>query len=158
MTSLTRSALARVAASRCWRCKRIFRYPRRAKMTTMTASKDPISLALMLWVSRFHPRTPRIGSVSGMAQDRCRTNGRGFSSGKLRPCGLLFGKDGQVLHRQPEQGEAGRDNHEGHGKLGPLGHVVVPDVGFKAGEADVEPVGDEPEQTEDGSQIQAVWR
>jgi hypothetical protein len=36
-------------------------------MTTMTASRDPISFALMLCVRRFHPRSPRFGSVSGMA-------------------------------------------------------------------------------------------
>ena len=35
-------------------------------MTTMTASSDPINFALMLLVRRFQPRSPRIGSVSGM--------------------------------------------------------------------------------------------
>src|SRR5450759_2717832 len=158
MTSLTRSALARVEASRCWRCKRIFRYPRRAKITTMTASRDPINFALMLWVSRFHPRALRFGSVSGMAQRRCSTYAHGFSSGMLHHRVLFSGKDRQVLHRQPEQGEACRANHAGHGELGPLRQVVMPGISLKAGEADIEPVGDESEQTGDRSQIQAVWR
>jgi hypothetical protein len=49
-----------------------------------------------------------------------------------------------------------RDDHERDRELGPLRRVVMPDVGLKADERDIEAVGDEPEHGTDGGQIQKL--
>ena len=69
---------------------------------------------------------------------------------------FFFGENRQVLHGHAEQGEAHRDDHQRDGELRPFRHVVMPDVSFKADEADIQAVGDESQQTDDGGQIQTA--
>src|SRR5579859_1583299 len=156
ITLLIRSAVSSVFSSRCCRCKRTFISPSSPKITTIALSNSTFSLMLSVWGTR--NQGTRVDLVSCMLQYR-----RTHRSSQLRrgqPLRNLFflGEDRQVFHRDSEQREAHRDDHQGDGELRPFGNIVMAHVCLKTDKADVEAVGDETEEADHRDQIQAVGR
>src|SRR5579863_3269179 len=122
-------------------------------MISITASKEPISFAPTLPVNRLQRTTPRLGSVSSMGQHRGANQRFRFQLAQQAFRGLLFRENRKVLNRYSEQEEAHGDNHQSHRELSPLRYVVVSDIGLEADQSNVQPVGDESKQADDGGQI-----
>src|SRR5438105_621426 len=138
MTSLTRSADCRVAASRCLRWRRMFRYPSAAKITTMVLTRSTISLVLTLRLRRIQrPSAPPRSSIASMTECSLRLHYLNFCGGVL----LFLRKDRQVLHGQAEQRESGGDDRAGDRDLGPAGDIMQPRRRFHARDADVQTIG-----------------
>src|ERR1051326_2739426 len=154
MTSLTRSALVRVAASRCWRCRRILRYPSSAKITNKLVSSHEISFVLRLCARCGH--RPRVVLVSGMLQHRGDRHRTRFSLKWPRRRMFFLREYRQVLHRDSEQSKTCRDDRERDHELSPLGHVVMSDPGFEAGHADVQSIGNKTKQTRNCGKVQTI--
>src|SRR5271165_6781293 len=70
----------------------------------------------------------------------------------------VFLENREIFHAQRKDKEAHANQAEGDHQLGPLGHEVMAGPGFEAGDADVEAVGDETQQTADGSEIESLGR
>src|SRR5215471_17991580 len=115
IASLMRSALSKVVASRCWRCNRIVRKPRRPKITTMAVSSRAVNFAPSPRLKRFAGTSRlRVRSVSGMAQN----SGPDANGSRHFELGLRFGVENrQILHSEPEQRESHRDNHQSDAEL-----------------------------------------
>src|SRR5579863_8176554 len=124
----------------------------------MAPSKRMFSLALKVRVRR-HQR-PRVGSVSGMLQDRSLLQHLGLRNGDRLVSEFLlwlfFREDGQILHGQSEEGEAGGDNAASDGQFGPLGEVADAGGTLEPGDADVHAVGDETEDDRNGRKVKAI--
>src|SRR4051812_8743386 len=152
MTSLIRSAAWSVFCSRCCRCRRTFRYPSSAKITSIAPSNSRFSLALRLCVSR--NQRPRFGSVAAMLHHRPHCNRRTLTYLFHRE--FLLGKNGQILHCQSKRGKTDADDHSSYRQLAPLGEVPHPRGPFESRDADVHSVGYEAKHNQHGGNVESV--
>src|SRR5689334_13837195 len=101
--------------------------PSRAKITTIAPSSSQISLAPRLWLRLRRqavppcsvPRMLRHRLSHHVATDRYFRLFLGWQE-------FLGGEDGQILHRQAEQGKTGGDDAAGHRHFRPARNVVQP--------------------------------
>src|SRR5215471_2254000 len=156
ITSLIRSATSNVFCSRCWRCKRTVRYPSRAKIATIALSKRMFSLALRVCVALSN--RARVGSVTGMLHYRGCERNRKSRVRSVAHLHAVLREDRQVLHRHAKKCEAHRNDHQRDRELGPLGDVMMPNVGLETDQADIQAIGDKSEQADDRCQVQAMGR
>src|SRR5271166_201772 len=125
----------------------------------MVTKIDAISFALMLRPnSASHGgrwRTPSGCSVSGMDRHR-NFSAHALQSGERGYARLLLRENGQIAGDKSEDGEAERDEHGCDHDFRPLRGIARTYGVFDASDSDVEPIGDESQQSQYRRQIESL--
>src|SRR5579871_1860248 len=95
-------------------------------------------------------------SIAGMDGHRKSAVNHLVVFAQCREVRLLLREDWQVLGRQSKDGEAEGYEHGRDHRLRPPGSVTAMHRAFDAGDSHIETIGHETEQTDDGSEVQAL--